>query len=104
MTLNNFNPSNEQMARAKVLQSPELRNILEEMEGGKVIVHNLYTNGLSMCEPIFEIDGYRRLRTFSRKIFQTFLNAGLIFSNDKDSPAVYHLTYDPKVTSIKDVK
>jgi len=106
MTLNNFNPSKEQMARAKVLQSHELRNILEEMEGGNVIVVNCtdQIRQAQMADCYKEGSSWNLIHSVRIRNILTLERAGLIYRTEFDDYIEYRLTYDPKITSIKDVK
>jgi len=103
MTLNNFNPTVEQMARAKVLLSDDLKEILKRMEAGAVIRESTITGpykvGPRLVDEINIIN-----RGISIRLVRTLVNAGLILPTEFDDYIEYRLTYDPKITSIKDVE
>lgn len=90
-------PSKETMAKAKVLRSPLLVMIIEEMEDGSVI---RYSNMRKVIVDEFGFETH-----ISKQNVKTLKDSKLIASfGDFDDYIEYRLTYDPKITSIKDVK
>ena len=100
MTLNNFNPSKEQMARAKVLLSDDLKEILTQLENGLFLVSAGISNVfVGEIKP----DAQIIMRVTTRNI-RTLKKAGLVKMVKNEFYSEWVLAYDPKITSIKDVK
>ena len=98
--MTNFMPSKETMAKAKVLRSPELRKILEQLESGLFLISNGISNVfIGKIEPGAQII----YRTTIRNI-RTLEKAGLIHMVECEMYTEWVLSYDPKITSIKDVE
>lgn len=95
--MTNFMPSKETMAKAKVLRSPELIEILKKMELGwnlRVSVNGGSYYLMEMGHP---------METVSVRKFRTLAAAGLIIPRVYDDYTEYNLTYDPSKQSIKDI-
>jgi len=100
MTLNNFNPTVEQMARAKVLLSDDLKEILTQLEEGLFFVSTGISNVfVGEIKP----DAQIIMRVTARNI-RTLKKAGLVKMVKNEFYSEWVLAYDPKITSIKDVK
>jgi hypothetical protein len=87
MTLNNFTPSPDELAKWKVLQSPDLLAILKRMEGGAKL--RISVNGGSY----FLLTEGLPIETVSVRKFRTLAAAGLIIPEVYEDFYEYRLTY-----------
>ena len=85
MTLNNWTPSNTDLKKFKIMESPELLDILKKMEGGAVIWKTEF--GALYLK---EISSHTHLPI---RQFRTLFNAGLIAPERFDDYIEYRLTY-----------
>ena len=96
----NINPSNSVLARAKVLQSPELVKILQGLENGEMLgsfhsgIGFANTDEIEQISYITEHVSIRNIRTLEK--------AELIQRVEYVGYTAWVLRYDPKKESIKD--